>query len=132
MENELFATWVSGTHILARNRNWYLSAETSLSLSNSFKNKQEPQKLERGKIGERIGEDEGEEGGKHQQQLMDTLHPQPLHGKLKKNHLHFLGNPLIHLFGMMQEEVHMEPIQVWKRNVWVKKAWILNLLVWKL
>ena len=61
---------------------------------------------------------------------MDT--PQPLHGKLEKNHLHFLGNPLIHLFGMMQEEVHMEPSQVWMGNVWVKEPWILNLLLWKL
>jgi hypothetical protein len=38
--------------------------------------------------------------------------PQPLHGKLKTNHLHFLDNPLIHLFGMMQEEAHLEPSQV--------------------
>ena len=33
---------------------------------------------------------------------------------------------------MMQEEVHMERSQVRMRNVWVKEAWILNLLLWKL
>ena len=45
------------------------------SLSNSLKNKQEPQGLGRGEVGERIEEDEGEEGGKHQQQPIDALHP---------------------------------------------------------
>ena len=42
--------------------------------------------------------------------------PQPLHGKLKKNHQHFLDNPLIHLFEMTQEEVHNGAKPSWMRK----------------
>ena len=103
--------------------NGYLSAEASLSHSSTHlhhslslthsRTKQEPYELERGKIGESIEEDEGEEEGDIISSSSWTpFTPQPLHGKLKKNHLHFLGNPLIHLFGMVQEKAHVEPSQV--------------------
>jgi len=105
----------------------------SLTLSNSLKNKART-----------LGAREGKDWRKHWRRWRrgrgesigniswTPFTPQPLHCKLKKNHLHFLDNPLIHLFGMMQEKAHVKPSQVWMRNVWVKEAWILNLLLWKL
>ena len=108
-------------------------ASFTLSLSNSLKNKARTLETREGKDWRkhwrRWRRGRGESIGNIS---WTPFTPQPLHCKLKKNHLHFLDNPLIHLFGMLQEEVHMEPSHVWMRNVWVKEAWILNLLIWKL
>jgi len=83
------------------------------SLSNSLKNKARTLGTRRGKIGESVEENEGEEEGDNISIISWTpFTPQPHHGKLKKNHRHFLGNPLIHLFGMVQEKAHVEPSQV--------------------
>jgi len=80
----------------------YFSAEVTLSHSSSHLQHslslltQEQARTLRAREGMDWRRDwrKGEEGGKHQQQLMDTLHPfNPLHGELKKNHPYFLDFP---------------------------------------